>query len=311
MALVKELLNLGSCGAGAAIGLNVSKGCIHILRASQTIGLMLPGTYLDPEREFNLEYVQELQEEGKVSLLTQVRTFEENGSDDAVETLEDDTQFVTNEGKYKFLCTYTKGLFFNKGLHSLKGFGNYSTFFIDKEGNIFMTERLGGGAKGFTTGMIQPAKLQFPSNTVGQKEGLMFQLLERFEVDSNYVFIDSKTLDFDPRQLEDSTEVSLSYVNDPSNADTTITFKAVLAQDNKTPLEGLESNDLEFTVDGVSQSITPVAVAGKPGEYTATVTALATSENTRLRLYNTTDSRSIINKDSSLYKSATLAKLVV
>ncbi|WP_109437820.1 hypothetical protein [Aquimarina sp. AU119] len=310
MALVKDLVNLGSCGVGNSLGMNVSLGCKQRIVAAQTIGAFTPGAFMDPNQELTEAYFLQLMEEGKIDLATNVTSFEENGSDDAIETLEDDTQIVTNEGKYKFMATFTSGLYLNRALHSLKGFGSRDIFIIDKEGSIILTKRNAGGVKGFTTGMIQPGKLQFPSNTVGQKESLMFQFLNRFEMDDNYVIIEKENLDFDPRIINGVSQVTLSYVNDPTAADTTITFEAVLTQDNKTPLEGLESNDIEFAVNGTVQSITPAPVVGFPGRYTATVTALASAENTSLRLHNTTDSRTIINKDGSLYKSLTLTKLV-
>lgn len=310
MALGKDLINLGSCGLGSSLGFNTNKGCKQRMVAANKIGTFIPGSFLDPNVEWNYAYFLQLIEEGKVDILSGVRTFEENGGDDTIETIEDGTELLTNEGKYKFYATFTNGLFFNKAMHSAKGFGSRDVFIIDNEGSIILTKHLSGGAKGFTTGIFQPGKLQMPSNSVGMKETLMFQFLERFELDENYAIIEAENLDFNPKQLEGVSQVDLSFVNDPANADTTITFDAVLSQDNKTALEGLVANDLQLLVNDVAQTVTPVGVVGVSKRYTATVPALSTSDKLEFRLYNTTDSRIVINKDSSLYKSLTLTKLV-
>lgn len=310
MATGKELINLGSCGLGSSLGFNTNKGCKQRMVAANKIGVLTPGSFLDANVEWNYAYFLQLIEEGKMDVISGVRTFEENGGDDTIETLDDGTEQLANEGKYKFTVTFTNGFYGNKAMHSAKGFGSRDVFIIDNEGSIIMTKHLSGGAKGFTTGIFQPGKLQMPSNSVGMKESLIFQFLERFEIDENFAIIEAENLDFNPKQLEGVSQVDLSFVNDPANADTTITFDAVLAQDNKTALEGLVTNDIQLLVNGVAQSITPAGVVGISKRYTATVPALSTSDKLELRLYNTTDSRIVINKDSSLYKSLTLTKLV-
>jgi hypothetical protein len=310
-----ELINRGSCGGDSgSLGSNLSGGCLHILKAAASIWAISPSTDLDPSEDWSvLSYWQTLQAQGKLVVLKGVTSFEENGSDDAIETEEDDTQEVTNEGKYTFLATFKKGLFNNRVLHSLKGFGGWKFIIVDKAGSILMTQNSTGFGRGFNVGMIQPAKLTFPTTTTSLKEGLRFQLLDRFELDENYVLIDKNNLSFDPRVVDGVTEVKLSFVNAPSNTDTSVRVSAVRSQDNKTAIEDLEFGDFLF-VNGISTTnpSADAAVAGEPSQYDLTgITALATSDSVTLRIYDNANNRAIVNKNGNLYKSATIAATVV
>ena len=141
-----ELINRGSCGGDSgSLGSNLSGGCLHIFKAAASIWAISPSTDLDPSEDWSvLSYWQTLQAQGKLVVLKGVTSFEENGSDDAIETEEDDTQEVTNEGKYTFLATFKKGLFNNRVLHSLKGFGGWKFIIVDKAGSILMTQNSTG-----------------------------------------------------------------------------------------------------------------------------------------------------------------------
>lgn len=310
-----ELINRGSCGGDSgSLGSNLSGGCLHILKAAASIWAISPSTDLDPTEDWSvLSFWQTLQAQGKLVVLKGVTTFEENGSDDAIETEEDDTQEVTNEGKYTFLATFKKGLFNNRVLHSLKGFGGWKFIIVDKAGSILMTQNTAGYGRGFNVGMIQPAKLTFPTTTTSLKEGLRFQLLDRFELDENYVLIDKNNLSFDPRVVDGVTEVKLTYVNAPSDSDTTVRVSAVRAQDQKTAIEDLEFGDFLLQVDGTTQNPSgDSAVAGFPEQYDLTgITALSTGEVAVLQIYDNANNRAIVNKNGNLYKSVSISATVV
>ena len=125
--------------------------------------------------------------------------------------------------------------------------------------------------------MLQPRKLQFATTTTAGREGLLFQFLDRYELDESYVLIERGNLNFDPRTLKGIKEVKLSYVNAPTNADTQLLVKAVLAQDNKTLVEDLEFGDFLHRIGTTNAN--PDAFTEADGEYTLTgVTALSTGK---------------------------------
>ena len=310
-----ELINRGSCGAGSgALGSNLSGGCLALFKDVKSIWLFANNLDLDPTDSWDVQtYWQTLQAQGKIDVLDGVLTFEENGDEDAVETEEDGTREVTNEGKYTFLATFKKGLYNNKVLHSYKGFGNYKVALVDSKGRILMTQNSNGFGRGFNTGMIQPQKLQFATTTQSGKEGLLFQFLDRYELDESYVLIERGNLSFDPRTLKGVTQVSLSFVNAPSNTDTTVRIAAVRAQDNKTAVEDLEFGDVILKVDGATQNpAADAAVSGEPSQYDLTgITAFTTGEVIVLGIYDNANNRPIVNKNGNLYKSVDLTATVI
>jgi hypothetical protein len=280
MATVEELLNKGKCaidGSGNNLGLETSKGCATLITSAKTIIMIHPNEEIRNGETLEDE-IDRLMLAGKMDIARGVQNFEENGSDDATETLPDDTMRVTNEGKYAFLATFTNGLFFNKALHSLKGFKRWDILLVDQNG--VYGHRTETGLAGFTTGMIQPAKLSFPSPSQGQTEGLKFQFLERYELDSDYGFI----MDTSLRKLKGVTEVALNYVNEPAATDTDLRVKATLAMDSTTLHEGGGFENFSFTSGGTTNDPSAGDDTGEAGVYDLTISALAAGDSTELRM---------------------------
>jgi len=310
MPTVAEAKNLGVCGAGNALGFNTDNGCADLFKAAHSIWLMSPSAYLDPTREFDLAYVKELQQAGNLIIIKGITQFQEIGSDDAVETLEDDTQETTNQGKYKFQATFKKGFYWQRALASVSGFGNWRTAIVDKTGDILMTDRLEGGSKGFTTGEIINGKLDFATNTTSLKQNLMWQLLERHEVDENYVIFKNSTLSFDPRDVTPVTQIYLSFDSAPANGNTTVNVKVVFDRGRKGPVGGILFSQFLNKINGATSN--PTAVTTVDDIYTPTLPALTTGETGELSLYDNANNSSVVDiAGLGLVKSNTLSYTVV
>lgn len=311
MTTIAEIANKGACGAGSVLGTNSKKGCLQQLSSVRSIWLFSPGSSFATGSTFNLAAVKTLQKQGKLIVLQGVNTFEENGDDDAIETLDDTTKIVTNEGKYSFDMTFTNGRYFNKALHTLKGFGNWNAAFVDSKGTILGAINTSSGLTGFDTGMMQPKKLQFGTTSAGQKEGLMLQFLDRNEVDSGYMMIEKANLDFDPLKVEGVSEVILSYTSTPSNTDTTISVKATLA-DNKTAVEGLLHTQFLRKSDSATENPSAGSDSVTAGTYVLTVAAISTGEVETIELYDNSNNRGIIeDTNGDLYQSAEITATAV
>lgn len=305
MATIAELINLGSCSASAAKGTASSKGCLKQLTSARSLWAFAPGYGFDTSGTFNKAAVQTAQAQGKLLVFKGVNTFEENGDDDNIETLDDTTKILTNEGKYSFDATFTNGLYFNAALHSIKGFGNWNFAIVTSKGDIFGTTTSGGDFTGFDTGLVQPKKLQFGTTTTGQKEGLMFQFLDREEIDTSYAMIQKANLDFNPLQIDGVNDVTLTYVNTPVNSDTTITVKAVLTNDLSTAVGGATYTDFTRTVTSATSNPTAGDDSATSGTYVLTVAAVSTGDVETISLYDNSNNRNIILLDGDAYKSNT------
>lgn len=312
MANLQDIKNLVECGAGASLGTG-TRGCRPFFSKAVSAWLLPQGTLLDDDEELNLAYVQQLQAEGKLIVLNGIRNFTDNTPDDVTEELEDGTLTYIRGGKYQLSMDFINGMYFHKALHSLSSFGAYDVIFVDRVGSILGTkDNATGQLKGFTVGMMQGNKLTWGTDTTAQREGIMMQLLNRLELDRNYVFIDNKSLgDFDATSVEGVNQVDLSFTAAPADSGTSVTVKAVRAQDGE-PVTGLAFGDFLMTVDGVTSNPTADdSEATGAGIYVLTVPALATNEDIVLRLYDNSNNRAVISLASVLYKSNELAATVV
>lgn len=291
---VAELLNLGACDAASALGMNTDHGCGDLLKKAYAVWATPPSAYFDPAEDFDLDYIKSLQKAGNLIVIPKITTFVENGNDDAIETLEDDTQDLTNQGKYKFEATLKQGLYTQRALSSMKGFGNWRTWIVDIDGNIFGTQRAEGGAKGFTTGAFYPKKLTMPTSTTAMKQMFWFQLLNRFEVDETYAFFNAASLSFDPRLVEPVIQAYITVPNNPGDTDTTLTVKVVVDRGRKEVVSGAAFGQFLNVVNGSTSNPTAGDDSATAGTYPLTVAALTSGHKGTIRLYDNANNSPII-----------------
>ncbi len=310
MAALSTIFNLVLCGLGAVLGTG-TKGCKQFLKKATSLWFVPDGFEFDGSRTLDEEYAKELQAQGKLIVLKGAKTFTDNSSEDIIETLEDGTKQVATLGLYEFALTFINGLAFHAALHSLNSFGSYNVLFVDRDGNILGTKSDSGSLKGFSLNMLQGMKLSFPSDSVGQKEGIGFQMSNRSELDQNYIFIQQTSLgSFYPQNLDGINEVVLSYPSVPTDGATSIVVDAKLKQ-NQQAFSGADDVS-NFLVKNSGATITPSGVVESPdGRYTFTVTAVATNDVITTQLYDVSESRGVISLDNDPYKSNIATTIVI
>jgi hypothetical protein len=308
MAILSTIYNLVVCGLGAVLGTG-TKGCKQFLKKATSLWFVPDGFEFDGSEVLDETYVQTLQAEGNLIILKGAKTFTDNSSEDVIETLEDGTKQVATLGLYEFALTFINGLAFHAALHSLNSFGSYNVLFVDRDGNVLGTKATSGSLKGFSVGMLQAMKLSFPTDAVGQKEGIGFQLTNRMELDTNYIYIAQSQLgSYYPQNQDGINEVVLTYDSVPADAGTTIVVNAKSKQNQNAWVGGL-TGDFLIQRDGVTESQT--VVESPDGTYTFTVAALSANEVITVDLYDSVDSNEVIKKDTDLYKSAIATTTVV
>ena len=308
MAAQNTIYNLVLCGLSAVLGTG-TKGCKQFLKKATSLWFVPDGFEFDGAETFDETYIKLLQAQGNLIVLKGAKTFTDNSSEDIIETLEDGTKQVATLGMYEFALTFINGLAFHAALHSLNSFGSYNVLFVDRDGNVLGTKSSTGNLKGFSLNMLQGMKLSFPSDSVGQKEGIGFQMSTRRELDSDYIYISADQLNgFQPELVDGINEVVLAYDSVPADAATSIVVKATLKQ-NQNAFTGALTTDFLILKDGVTESQT--VVEAPSGTYTFTVAALSTNEAIVTQLYDTVNTRAIIDLDSDLYKSNAAGTTVV
>jgi len=308
MAAQSTIYNLVQCGLGAVLGTG-TKGCKQFLKKATSLWFVPDGFEFDGTATLDEAYAKQLQAEGNLIVLKGAKTFTDNSSDDIIETLEDGTKQIATLGLYEFALTFINGLAFHAALHSLNSFGSYNVLFVDRDGNILGTKASSGNLKGFSLNMLQAMKLSFPTDSVGQKEGIGFQLSNRQELDTDYIYISSNLLDgFQPQMLDGINEVVLGFTQVPADGDTSLVVSAKLKQNQK-PFKGADTADFLLTKDG---STLAQSVAEAPdGLYTFTVAAVASNEVITSKLFDSVLNNSVINMDGDLFKSQEASTIVV
>lgn len=307
MAALNTIYNLVSCGAGAVLGTGV-KGCRQFIKKASSIWVTPDGFEFDGTQTLDETYVQLLQAQGKLIILKGIKTFTDNSSEDVFETLDDGTKQLATLGLYELAVSFINGLAFHAALHSLSSFGSYNILFVDRDGNVLGTKADSGALKGFSTNYLQAMKLSWATDSEGQKEGIGFQLSSRAELDTDYVYIQQAQLGtYKPQNTDGIHEVVLTFNSVPADAGTTIVVDAKLKQNQQAFTGGL-TGDFLIKRDGVTESQT---VAESDGTYTFTVAALVANEVITVELYDTSNSREVIAKDTDLYQSKTITATVV
>lgn len=294
-----EILNVISCGADAVLGTG-SRGCTAALERVSALWLLPTGTVLDSARTLDAAYVQELQAEGKLIVLKGVQSWTDNTPDDVTEDLEGGTKLFVRGGKYEFEASFINGFFFNEALNSLNSQGNYDAIFVDVAGNLLGTKSIDNSLKGFSLGMVRAKKLTWGSDTQAQREGLMIQLLERIEVDKDWYFIQSESLNFTPTSIDGVNEVAIDL--SVPTAGTSITVKATARVGGK-PFTGAAFGDFLVTKNGTTSNPTAGDDSVTAGTYVLTVPSFVANDVITVRLYNNSNNRSAVVIDSSLWKS--------
>ena len=308
MAAQNTIYNLVLCGLSAVLGTG-TKGCKQFLKKASSLWFVPDGFEFDGAETLDETYIKLLQAQGNLIALKGAKTFTDNSSEDIIETLEDGTKQVATLGMYEFALTFINGLAFHAALHSLNSFGSYNVLFVDRDGNILGTKSASGNLKGFSLNMLQGMKLSFPSDSVGQKEGIGFQMSTRRELDTDYIYISADQLNgFQPELIDGINEVVLAYDSVPADAGTTIVVKATLKQ-NQNVFTGALTTDFLILKDGVTESQT--VVEAPSGTYTFTVAALSANEAIVTQLYDSVNTRAIVSLDDDLYKSNASAVTVV
>ncbi len=309
MATLSSIQNLVACGAGSVLGTG-TKGCKPFFKKVAAIWLVPSGFVFDGTQTLDATYVQLLQAQGNLIVLSGVETFADNTPDDVVEELESGTKSYVRDAKYEFRAQFINGFYFHSALHFLSSQGSYDTLFVDVDGNILGSESTSGNLKGFTTGMLQADKMTWGTDSTAQREGLMFQFTKRNELDKSYVYISNGQLTFEPANLDGINEIVVD-ISVPADSGTTLTAVCKRKQDSE-PFTGALYTDFLFQADGVTQNPTGGDDSVTPGTYLLTgFTAWSTGEVVTGQLYDNSNSRSVINLSAILYKSNTDSEVAV
>lgn len=306
---IADLINYIECGQIGTLGTG-TKGCKAFLKKVTTIWATPQGFKYDSTKDLDDAYAFELQRDSGLKIFKGIRTFTDNSAEDKMDELDDGTKQVATLGLYEIAVQFLNGLYYHKVIHSHNSFGDYDMIFIDRDGNVLATLAADGSMKGFTVGYLQGAKFSWPTDSTGQREGMMFQLLERGELDNDSIFLDHRkfTDGFNPNKVDGINQIKLAFSPAPA-AGTSLTVKATRS-DGK-PFTGLVFGDFLYTVNGATVPITSGDDSATEGTYVFVVPSFVADDKLTMRIFDSTENSGVILVAGDGYQSNILTATAV
>jgi hypothetical protein len=308
MGLISQVVNNLSCGANALMGTG-TKFCPQDIKNPTLVAFVEKGTKIAPADDFNLAYMQELQQTGKAIVLSNVVSFTDNTGENETGTRESTgIKYGTMLLPYDFTFVFDNGIHFYKALAKLEGSKNYDIFIFDVKNDMFGALDRQGNFRGLDCQYVGVGNYKIGKEN---SQSLMVQV-SRSDFDNSVAFISNENLDFTAEQdLDGYNDIDITLTA-PANLATTLAIKVYASSNNKlVALTGLAKEDFLLKVDGASVTITTLTAGVIPGEYTLTVPAFSTGDAVALQLYDGTLNASIINVDGTMYKSNVATSVVV
>lgn len=296
-----DAVNTGDLGCDIEFGL-----VIHALA-------FVKGFSIPAATDLDQDYIDGEVQNGNIIPLMDAFSSEPTIADDTLETSPLGVEALTLKGLPKYMLTMKKGQFYYKQMAKLTGFGNLNYVLGDVNGNWKFALLSDGSYGGFTAGQTLAAITVPATATETEKKSFTFQLTDRVQIDEMY----SVVLAANAFPISDVTGVNgieLSFADadgavPPADTDVTLKVHALLAADRHTGLEGYETANFLYTVDGATVSV--VAVDDGDGFYTLTVAAIVASELLTLRLYDSSANKDVVIVSNVLSRSNILTATAV
>lgn len=298
-------LNVLSCSSSDVVGTGLA-GCRIDRKRVVAMGLLAKGTILSGT--INKDYIQNLQQTGKLIYLKGVVTFADNTPDPTIITREGSGfKTLVSELPYEYLATFDNGQNFQKALKSISGNSNYDLVLWDVDDVMWLTQNLSGDVKGFALGMHNSGKYMGNDGTNAASQTLSLQLTERSEVDERMSFFTPD--DFSSNDLDGINDVNIT-ISPIVALSTSIVFTPLL-NDGSHLVEGLTIPNLRVTRNGVVVVPSAISYVTNEGKVTLTVSSNAAASVVTVRLFdNTLVKPVILSAVDVLYKS-NIASVVV
>jgi len=253
MGLISQVVNNLSCGANALMGTG-TKFCPQDIKNPTLVAFVEKGTKIAPADDFNLAYMQELQQTGKAIVLSNVVSFTDNTGENETGTRESTgIKYGTLLLPYDFTFVFDNGIHFYKALAKLEGSKNYDIFIFDVKNDMFGALDRQGNFRGLDCQYVGVGNYKIGKEN---SQSLMVQV-SRSDFDNSVAFISNENLDFTAEQdLDGYNDINITLTA-PANLATTLAIKVYASSNNKlVALTGLAKEDFLLKVDGASVTIT-------------------------------------------------------
>lgn len=306
MSILADIAGKKVCGGSNEI--NTGKlGCLVELSSPEHFIAVKKGFRIPGNTDFDIDYITEQTQKGNFIPVLGASDFEDLSAEDGYNTNSSGVKRLNLKGLPEFNYMYEEGHEFYKQISKLQSFKSYDFIIGDDEGNWAMVKTASGDYKGYSMGHVTPGitkrKVKGGDN---EMKPVLFQFLDRMEYDLNYEIFTAAELEFYPSDIKTVNGVVATFTTVPSDSDTSLDLKLVLASDRTTPLEGAEVANFRALVND-SDVVISAATEADPGEYGLTVPSLSTGDDIEVEFWDTSASSNVVLIGDNLYRMETLA----
>ena len=238
-------------------------------------------------------------------MLQGVVTFEDATADDNIVTRAGTgIKAVAGKNPYEKVATFDNGLNFHTALTTLSGYEDYDIVLWDIDNTMWFTQTKSGQPKGFTLGMFENGKYMNANGTDLASQSVVFQMIERYEIDQLITWITNDKLDHYYTELKGVNETVLTV--SPIAPSATTINASVFLLDKTHPVEGLLVSDF-----AVTKNNTPVVPSGVTYNATTKKYALTVPATVAGEVYTVSLKDTIKTLAGVFYKSNTDSVVVV
>ena len=245
MGLISAVVNNLSCGANSQLGTG-TKFCPQDIENPTVVVFAEKGTKFAPSDDLTLSAVQELQQKGKLIVLSGVVSFTDNTAENTTGTRESTgIKYTTLLNPYDFTFTFDNGLHFHKALTKLEGSKNYDMFIFDIKNDMFGALDRQGNFRGLDCQYVGVGGYKIGMENA---QSLMVQI-SRTQFDSDVAFVSNENLDFTAEQdLDGYNDIEITLTA-PANSATTLAINPPIpTNDNwQTGIDQLKNSTLSQT----------------------------------------------------------------
>ena len=271
---LQEQINSINCSGNGVKGTGLA-GCRIDMKLIKALGLVQKGYIFN--QVIDKDYMEELIKDGILIMLQGVVTFEDATADDNIVTRAGTgIKAVAGKNPYEKVATFDNGINFHTALTTLSGYEDYDIVLWDIDNTMWFTQTKSGQPKGFTLGMFENGKYMNANGTDLASQSVVFQMIERYEIDQLISWVTNDSLDFYYTELKGVNETVVT-VSPIAPASTTIKASVFLL-DKTHPVEGLLPADFLVTKNGVAVVISTAPYNATTKKYALTVPATAAAE---------------------------------
>lgn len=311
MATISEIVNNLSCGTGQQAGTGL-KFCPQDIKDPKVVVFAEKGLALEPPlgTDFNLAFLQTLQQKGKLIILNRIVSFTDNTSENETATRESSgIKYGTMLPPYDYTFTFDNGVHFYRNLSKLEGSKNLDMFIFDVKNDMFGTLTRQNKFRGFDLLYVGVGPYKAGKEN---SQTLMVQF-DRTQFDTSVAWISNENLDFTATtDLDGYNDVEIKIIA-PTDSTSIVNFNIFAKANNKlVALTGLDVSDFKLIFNGATEIPLSIVPNGLDGAYTFNLAnPVSAGYVISLELFDNTLLTSIINLEGTMFKSNIATTVVV